>query len=112
MLAIFAQKKESPWHNLARFHGFILILLGLKRKFIRNTRTQTSPQELSSFTSSSSSEIISPLDTPLPRKRPPVPMSRDSKTNRESSRKHVHFDTPNVKNTENFGKRRGRTCIP
>ena len=36
---------------------------------VRNTRTQTSPQE-----SISSEE--SPLQTPLPRKRPPIPMSR------------------------------------
>ena len=36
---------------------------------IRNTRTQTSPQE-----SISSEE--SPLQTPLPRIRPPIPMSR------------------------------------
>lgn len=36
---------------------------------VRNTRTQTSPQE---FISSEDS----PLQTPLPRKRPPIPMSR------------------------------------
>ena len=36
---------------------------------VRNTRTQTSPQE-----SISSEE--SPLQTPLPRKRPPIPISR------------------------------------
>ncbi|CAB3996931.1 Hypothetical predicted protein [Paramuricea clavata] len=63
---------------------------GVKRKFVRNTRTQTSPQVSSSETSSS------PLDTPLPRKRHPVPMTRDWKTDR--GKKHVHFDTPDDKN--------------
>lgn len=36
---------------------------------VKNTRTQTSPQE-------SVSSEDSPLQTPLPRKRPPVPISR------------------------------------
>lgn len=40
-----------------------------KHKVVKNTKTQTSPQE--SFTSEDS-----PLQTPLPRKRPPVPISR------------------------------------
>ena len=69
---------------------------GLKRKFVRNTRTQTSPQYSSS---SSSTELSSPLETPLPRKRPPVPMARVSKNERDSSRKRVHFDPPKARTT-------------
>ncbi|XP_022791035.1 protein TALPID3-like [Stylophora pistillata] len=40
-----------------------------KEKVVKNTRTQTSPQN-------SMSSEDSPLQTPLPRKRPPVPISR------------------------------------
>jgi hypothetical protein len=75
------------------------LVLGVKRKFVRNTRTQTSPQVSSSETSSS------PLDTPLPRKRHPVPMTRDWKTDR--GKKHVHFDTPDDKNIGKPLKKRG-----
>ena len=48
---------------------FQLLILIEKHKVVKNTKTQTSPQE--SFTSEDS-----PLQTPLPRKRPPVPISR------------------------------------
>lgn len=51
----------------ALFQYFLFITE--KHKVMRNTRTQTSPQE-----SISSEE--SPLQTPLPRKRPPIPISR------------------------------------
>ena len=77
-------------------------VLGVKRKFVRNTRTQTSPQ-----VSSCSSETSSPLDTPLPRKRHPVPMTRDWKADR--GKKHVHFDTPHGKNTGKSLKNKGKS---
>lgn len=68
-----------------------------KHKIVRNTRTQTSPQE-------SVSSEDSPLQTPLPRKRPPIPISRSDlprsrghrpypDVNRRGEKKaHVHFE--------------------
>lgn len=57
-------------YTVALFWFFVLFLfITEKHKVVRNTRTQTSPQE-----SISSEE--SPLQTPLPRKRPPIPISR------------------------------------
>ncbi len=91
---------RNIWANMKIFKPLHLVL-GVKRKFVRNTRTQTSPQ-----LSSSSSGTSSPLDTPLPRKRHPVPMTRDWKADRE--KKHVHFDTPDVKNTGKSLKKRGK----
>ena len=70
--------------------------LGVKRKLVRNTRTQTSPQ----VSNSSSETSSSPLETPLPRRRHPVPMTRDWKTDR--GKKHVHFDR--VDDDKNTGK--------
>ena len=57
-----------------------------KHKIVRNTRTQTSPQE-----SVSSEESL--LQTPLPRKRPPVPAVPDSYYDLPRSRsKGTRFD--------------------
>ena len=78
----------------------VLLLLisepSLKYTLVKNTKTQTSPRE-----------TVSPqeslLQTPLPRKRPPVPMSRHARPNSRSSgsqpkhreqEKRVHFDKP------------------
>lgn len=61
-------------------------------------RTQTSPQDSSSV---SSSEMTSSVETPLPRKRPPVPMfHRDVANDWELRGKHVQFDTPDVRNPD------------
>ena len=56
-----------------------------KCKLVRNTRTQTSPQE-----SVSSEE--SPLRTPLPRKRPPIPTSRYNLPRSHANRLHSDVD--------------------
>jgi hypothetical protein len=68
-----------------------------KFKIVKNTKTQTSPQDSSLLLSDS------PLQTPLPRKRPPLPMSRDNLPRSRAKglhyselprEKRVHFNEP------------------
>lgn len=94
-----ACKTYLPGRNLFSCHGCtwtsacsltVIILfscfVSVKHKLVRNTRTQTSPQE-----SISSEESL--LQTPLPRKRPPVPAVPSSHYNLQRSRyKGTRFD--------------------
>lgn len=90
--------------SLSVFH-FIFFFFAEKHKIVRNTRTQTSPQE-----SVLSEE--SPLQTPLPRKQPPMPMSRYAQprsyshrlrsdvSRRREKKEKVYFDQPDISPAE------------
>ena len=91
-----------PFFKRISFHFF-----AERHKIVRNARTQTSPQE-----SVLSEE--SPLQTPLPRKQPPMPMSRfDLPRSRPYShrprsdvlrireqKERVYFDQPDISSAE------------
>lgn len=91
--------------SLSVFH--FIFCFAEKHKIVRNTRTQTSPQE-----SVLSEE--SPLQTPLPRKQPPMPMSRydlprsrsyshrlrSDVSRRREKKEKVSFDQPDISPAE------------
>lgn len=86
---------------------YFIFFFAEKHKIVRNTRTQTSPQE-----SVLSEE--SPLQTPLPRKQPPMPMSRydlprsrsyshrlrSDVSRRREEKEKMYFDQPDISPAE------------